>query len=456
VSRALKVEPASGWPRTARQASVVSALLAGAMTLTSTVFAAPAPAAVAVPDFDVLHYSVDLTPDINSRQVDGKVTITVRGIDQPVSELQFDAGDLQVSEVRDGGLALMHSKAGPSLRITLRQPLGADEVRSISIAYHGSPVRGLEFHPEHGEMYTIFSTSQWMPCVDAPSERATLELAVRLPPDMKAVGTGHAVSPSDGASVHRWQLDTPMPSYLYGFAAGRYNEFARNANGFTLRFLSTDRSPRQLEQIFRDSPDMLQFFGTRAGVGIHHTYTQVLVTRTVGQEMAGLSLLSEAYGLQLLDDPANGALMAHEAAHQWWGNLLTARDWRHFWLNEGFATFMSAAYLEHRHGTDAYLKQVDAWRRRVEKLRAEGKDKPLVFPDWNAPTGDDRAVVYQKGAYVLHLLRQDLGDKAFWNGIREYTREHAGRSVVTEDFQSAMEKAAGRSLAGFFSVWVSG
>ena len=247
-----------------------------------------------------------------------------------------------------------------------------------------------------------------------------------------------------------------MPSYLYGFAAGRYNEASAKAYGFTMRFLSTDRSPQQLREVFRDSADMLQFFSARAGVRMQETYTQVLVTRTVGQEMAGLSLLSEAYGLQLLEDPTDGALMAHEAAHQWWGNLLTARDWREFWLNEGFATFMAAAYLEHRHGTDAYVKQVDAWRRCVERLRTEGKDKPLVFPDWNSPTSDDRAVVYQKGAYVLHLLRQDLGDKKFWSGIREYTRRHAGQSVATQDFQIAMEKAAGRSLAEFFSASVFG
>lgn len=414
----------------------------------------PATAAETEQDFDVLHYSVDLAPDLNLRQVTGKVMVTLRSLDHPVSALRFDAGDLQVSKVLDEGLSLTYTKSGRDLRINLSRPLGINEVRSISIEYHGSPSGGLEFHPEHGEMYTVFSTNQWMPCLDSPSERATLDLTVRLPPGMKAVGTGRAVSPPDGAPVTRWRLGTPMPSYLYGFAAGRYSEFSLKARGFKLRFLSTDLSPQQLKQVFKDSADMLQFFSTRAGLRFQETYTQVLVARTVGQEMAGLSLLSEAYGLQVLEDPTNVALMAHEAAHQWWGNLLTSGDWGHFWLNEGFATFMAAAYLERRYGETAYLKQVDTWRRRVDKLRADGKNRALVFPDWTSPSADDRAVVYQKGAYVLHLLRQNLGDKAFWKGIREYTRTHAGHSVVTEDFQTSMEKATGKRLDEFFRAWV--
>jgi aminopeptidase N len=416
---------------------------------------ASASAAETEQEIDVLHYAVDLSPDLESRRVSGHVTITLRNLNRSTSELRFDAGDLEVSEVLDNGLSLTYAKVDRSLRIHLRQPLGSGQIRSISITYHGSPRRGLEFHPKRGEMYTAFSTSHWMPCVDAPSERATLELSVRLPSGMKAVGTGQQISPLHAGSVHQWRLNTPMPSYLYGFAAGRYNEFSQTADGYTLRFLSTDRSTQELKRIFNDSSDMLRFFSDRAGLPISGTYTQVLVTRTIGQEMAGLSVLSEQYGLHVLEDSTDVTLMAHEAAHQWWGNLVTAKDWRQFWLNEGFATFMAAAYLEHRYGSAAYAKQVDGWRRRVERLRADGKDKLLVFADWNSPTIDDRAVVYQKGAYVLHLLRVELGDKAFWHGLREYTKGHAGRAVVTEDFRTAMENASDKDLTKFFLNWIS-
>jgi aminopeptidase N len=164
--------------------------------------------------------------------------------------------------------------------------------------------------------------------------------------------------------------------------------------------------------------------------------------------------MSEAYGRTVLADATATSLIAHELAHQWWGNLVTNADWTHFWLNEGFATFMAAAYKEQARGREAYLADVQGWRRRIEQIRSAGVEKPLVFPVWNRPTADDRALVYQKGALVLHELRDSLGDAAFWDGIRAYTREFAGRSVTTADFASAMERSSQRPLDAFFDRWV--
>ncbi|HZI48283.1 MAG TPA: M1 family aminopeptidase, partial [Pyrinomonadaceae bacterium] len=125
-----------------------------------------------------------------------------------------------------------------------------------------------------------------------------------------------------------------------------------------------------------------------------------------------------------------------------------------FWLNEGIATFMAAAYLEHRFGRAAYLHEIEANRVAYEKVRDAGKDKSLVFPDWNRPSREDRTLVYDKGAYVLHLLREQMGERAFWNGIKIFTRRHFGKSVVTSDFVAAMEEANGKSLKEFFAKWV--
>jgi len=107
-------------------------------------------------------------------------------------------------------------------------------------------------------------------------------------------------------------------------------------------------------------------------------------------------------------------------------------------------------------GSAEYIKQVDRWKARLEKLKVAGADHSLVYATWSKPTADDRAVVYQKGAYVLHLLRLEMGEVAFWRGIRRYTRAHAGRSVDTEDFKDAMTTSAGRDLSAFFAKWVDG
>jgi aminopeptidase N len=147
-------------------------------------------------------------------------------------------------------------------------------------------------------------------------------------------------------------------------------------------------------------------------------------------------------------------LGAHELAHQWWGNMVTCRNWNHFWLNEGIATFMAAAYKEHRFGREEYLREIESNRVAYQKVHDLGKDRSLVFPDWLNPTAEDRTLVYDKGAYVLHLLRGELGERAFWAGIQLYTRKYFGKSVTTPDFQKMMEQASGKDLTHFFSKWI--
>jgi aminopeptidase N len=126
----------------------------------------------------------------------------------------------------------------------------------------------------------------------------------------------------------------------------------------------------------------------------------------------------------------------------------------HFWLNEGFASFMADAYDEHRFGREVYLQDIERARARYEAVRQGGGDRSLVFPDWNRPTANDRTLVYQKGAYVLHLLRQDMGEDPFWAGIRRYTQTYAGRTATTDDFKRSMEASSGMSLDAFFDRWV--
>ena len=207
--------------------------------------------------------------------------------------------------------------------------------------------------------------------------------------------------------------------------------------------------------MFRDTSDAISFYEDRSGVRYADaTYTQVLATGRIEQEMSGFTVIRESYGRDLLANERDVWLMAHELAHQWWGNRVTCRDWTHFWLNEGMATFMAAAYKERRFGREEYLREIEQYRTRYEKVRDLGKDRSLHFPDWLHSTPEDRALVYQKGAYVLHLLREELDEQLFWKGIRQYTRKYFGKSVTTADFQTAMEQATGKNLTEFFSKWV--
>jgi aminopeptidase N len=331
---------------------------------------------------------------------------------------------------------------------------------TIEISYTGKPKYGLEFKPDRGEFYTIFSTSQWMVALDSPSERATLDLKLILPEKKAMFAVGDVRSQKklkSGQVQQRWQLTEPVPSFTYGFAVGKYQAITEKHGKTRLTYFSTDKDKGQLKKIFMDTGPMLDFFAERAGMPYFASnYVQGLVAETAGQEMAGMSIMSEAYGARLLTDPQRQGLMAHEAAHQWWGVMVTCESWRDFWLNEGFASFMAAVWQQHRFGDDAYNDQVKRWTDTLARLKSEQADKPLVFSDWKKPTANDRAIVYQKGAYVLHLLRQEVGEEAFWRGVKNYTRTNWGKSVTSADLQTAMEQSAGRPLNNFFDQWVYG
>ena len=407
--------------------------------------------------FDVTHYGVEIDLDVSGGTIAGRerIELTVR---EPATSLVFDSGALVVDSVETGGAAVPFVQRARRLIVTPPQPSRPGDTVGLAIAYHAAPKNGLTLLEASAQAYTAFSTSQWMVAVDGPSDRATLDLEVTMPAGWRAAGSGREVGtrPLSGRTVMTWRQDREVPSFTFGFVAGAFTEAQAARGRLALRFLGRGFSQVELQTVFRDTPAMVDFFEERAGVPYPgESYAQALVAASGGQELAGVSHMSEAYGRSVLADAAATSLIAHELAHQWWGVLVTNREWTHFWLNEGFATFMAAAYKEHVRGGDAYLADVEGWRRRVARIRDTGGEKPLVFPDWNRPTADDRALVYQKGALVLHELRAALGEAAFWKAIRDYTRDYAGRSVTTADFQRAVERSSGRRLDSFFDEWVN-
>ncbi len=372
-------------------------------------------------DTDVLHYAATLEPDIAGKSVKGTVRIRFSTGSQ---EAEFNCGDLAIDSVRLASTALKFSVVDKRLRVSL--PPDGRHVREIEIEFHGTPRYGIRFFPDRQQVYTVFSTSQWLVCMDDPADKATLTFKLILPANLTPIANGELVSQrklANNKRVSEWQQKTPIPTYIFGFAAGPFHVVKEKRKNVELQYLATNYSESEVRRIFRDTPDMLDFFEDRAGVKyVDKTYTQVLAAGGVEQEMSSFTALKEAYGKQLLDNEQDVWLGAHEFAHQWWGNMVTCRDWNHFWLNEGIATFMAAAYVEHRFGRAGYLREIETYRANYEKVKVAGKDKSLVFPDWLRPTREDRILVYDKGAYVLHLLREEMGERAFWNGLRLFTR----------------------------------
>lgn len=409
--------------------------------------------------FEVINYTAEIEPNIADKSVTGKVLVKFNSLTDNLSEIKFNAGILEIDSVKSDKSNLKFEKKEGFLIIQLARLAKNNESQEVEIEYHGTPKYGINFYPEQAQVYTLFSTSQWMPCVDSPDDRATLQLNLIVSKDLKVVGNGEFIKQtnlphSKISSV--WEQKNPVPTYLFGFVAGQFREVVEKHKSIKLRYLASPKfSETEIKTIFKDTAEMLDFYESKAGVKYaDKVYTQVLAQGGVEQEMSGFTALKEKYGREVLADGTDIWLGTHEFAHQWWGNMVTNRDWTHFWLNEGLANFMTAAYLEHRFGRAEYLSEIERYKQSYEKVRDAGKDKSLVFHDWNKPTREDRRLVYDKGAYLTHLLREELGEKLFWKGFKEYTQKFWGKSVETKDFQKSMETASGKDLSAFFNKWI--
>lgn len=407
------------------------------------------------PGFDVIDYAADLTPDLASHTVAGEVAIRLVSRAHRLSRVELAAVGLAIESVTESGKPLPFETQGGKLLVTLRPAAARGKERTLAVRYSGKPTRGIRFGTD--QIHTAFHTSHWLVSQDDPSDKASLTLRLTLPEGLDTVANGKLLDRSvlaDGRVRHVWREERPHSTYLFGFAAGRFQRASRQHGAVELRFASLAFPPAELERIFANTAAALEFFERKAGLPFPgESYTQVLMPEAPAQEASGFSLLSEAYGKSVLADPREDYLIAHELAHQWWGNLVTCASWSDFWLNEGVATFMTAAFKEVYWGREEYEREIVIARLRYERAIAQGTYRPLVFTRWSSPEEMGGPLTYSRGALVLHLLRHHLGERAFWEGLRDLTRGSAGKTVDTVAFRAAMERASGKDLGGFFSQW---
>lgn len=444
------------WKREASQAAISGAriwlrlllLLLALLFFRAGAFGAP---------FDVLHYDAEIEPDLTEQTIRGVVSIRFLSRVSNLTEIALDAQELQVEDVSEQGVALKFEVKEGRIIIRLAASARAGQKRTLRIRYKARPTRGLKFFADH--LYAAYNTPRWMVCNFEPGDRATIVLRLTLPANFRSVANGELAerkSLADGRTQFVWREDARVPPYVYGFAAGLFQEVAAKKGNVQLFYLTREiYTPAEVERIFADTSEMLQFFEARAGVSYpEKRYTQVLASGSVAQEMSAFSVMRENYGRDVLAEPRENWLIAHEFAHQWWGIRVSCLSWADFWLNEGFAELMMSAYREHRFSRDEYDRDMELARRSYERLRASGKERPLAYRTGIAEAQAGGAIVYDKGALVLNLLRYELGEEAFWRGVRLYTRRNFGRSVVTADLQKALEKAGRRSLKRFFEQWI--
>ena len=418
------------------------------------------PAAVADPTltFRSMSYGVSLTPDFATGVLSGIEYLRFQSLSDGLDTVSFTANPLAVNATLDGHAGVTITTEGNRRIFHLPRRLAKGEVATLVMIFAGRPKHDVVFTPD--EIHTGYFTCEVMICdIDRPGDRAKLQFALTLPTGFDAVAPGELVSrisAGPGMETWHWREERPYPSYLYGFAAGHYAR-AKLAGGRALWVLSAGETPERVQAMFAETARMVAFYETKAGMNLpERRYTQVLVDENGDQEDASLSMMEKGSIKPILSDPQDDGMVAHELAHQWWGNLLTCSDWKELWLNEGMAGFMTAAWKEQRWGRAAYDREIAVARKAWDAAKKAGMDEPLSWTGTYPTLRDKRRIAYGKSMVFLDTLRSELGDGVFWRGVRLYTRTSAGRSVTAADLQKALQEASGRDLSATFKTWVYG
>ena len=411
-------------------------------------------------DYRVEDYEADLAPDPRTQSVRGNVIIHLASRVPSLTVVSLDADGLLIEKATEGARSLQVDGEPGLARVRLTRPARNGERRTIRVWYHAEPRRGMVFLP-NGWWYTAFHTEAWLPCDASPEDRATFTFHWTVPAGSGLIATGDEVKraklPGAG-EVRTIRLAEPYPAYLVGAVAGPLRTVCTAAGGVDL-CASIDRDATiDLRPALDAAKGALHPLEQWAGVPFpRKRYDQVfLPNRVVGQELVGMALLSEGYLRDLAQDPREDWLVVHELIHSWWGNRVTCRSWNDFWLNEGLTTFLQAAYKNVRWGRSDYEEEIANARRRYANARRAGKERAVSYDGWLTPPDASGPITYSKGALVFELLRQRLGEPAFWTGLRAYTRAGLKSGVASRDLQRAMEDASGQDLSPLFEQWVQG
>ena len=424
---------------------------------------------------DIEHVRLDISLDLDAKRISGRVAHTFSALNDGLSAIELDAVELEIAGVRlTGGAALGHSLADGRLRIELDRPRAAGEQGTVVVEFAGSPRRGLYFiGPDEAyplKRLEVWSQGEdedsrhWFPCYDYPNEMATSEMhvTVREPFTVIAIGElrGIEPGPQPGTRTFHWHQDLPHVTYLTSVCAGEFAEVRDDWDGIPILYYVPPGREADAREVFKNTPDMMRLFSERTGIRYPYAkYAQVVVQDFIfgGMENVSATTLTDTSLLDArarLDNDADG-LIAHEIAHQWFGDLLTCRDWSHGWLNEGFATFFELLYTEHNKGRDEFLYSL---RNEMDSYLSEAGQykRPIVTNVYHEPIDLFDRHLYEKGGVVLNMLRVCLGEALFWKAIQRYAAARRGTNVVTPDLQRAIEEATGRNLDWFFDQWIFG
>lgn len=416
---------------------------------------------------DVQRYTFDIEINDKNDSVRGVATVSyklLRNTDNIILDLvsrRADGKGMIVSSVTGNNRALTYAHTGDRLRINLPALGRVNDEQTVQIQYNGIPADGLIIAKNKYNRRTFFAdhwpnrAHHWLPCIDHPADKAAVEFIVTAPIHYQVISNGVMKEETNLDALRKlthYQETVPVPMKVavIGVAdfAMHYEGDINNIPVYSWVY------PEDRVKGFHDygqAVEIFPFFIRNVGPYAYKKLANVQ-SKTIfgGMENASAIFYSEN---SVTGKRSAEALIAHEIAHQWFGNMATEADWSHIWLSEGFATYMATLYMQSKYGEDT-----------ARKMRIEDRMQVIAFSKQKIGPVVDSSTInyldllnansYQKGGWVLHMLRKDLGDTLFWNGVRNYYATYAGKNATTDDFRKSMEKTSGKDLKKFFQQWL--
>ena len=425
---------------------------------------------------DAIHYVFRLGVSDASDEITGETTVTVKFLIDKVGDVQLDLASVSagkgmtVQSVRRGSAidvpgpasdAIVYSHQNNRLRLVLPAGSKAGEEFTFTVRYRGTPAEGL-LHGNniHGER-TIFANNwpnqvrNWLPTIDHPYDKATGEMIVTAPAHYQVVSNGVLVEESDradGTRLTHWKQSVPIASWLYTLGVARFT--AHHAGMVDAIPVQTWVFPQDRAAglgLFEDlSRRAMRFFISNVGPYPYEKLANIQATGfTGGTEYASAIFYGEK-GVTAGRGP-----VVHEIAHQWFGNSVTERDWDDVWLSEGFATYFTLLFTEHDEGRDAFVDGLRRSRAQILQLEQKLPGTPVIHRNLADMDKVLNGLVYQKGGWILHMLRAEVGTEHFWTAIRDYYRRYRDQNASTAELRAIFEQVSGKDLGWFFAQWLT-
>ncbi|MGW4561804.1 M1 family metallopeptidase [Streptomyces sp. NPDC004561] len=408
--------------------------------------------------FDALHYDLDVAYAPGTGRLDGRTTLTARAT-QNLSSFDLDLQQLEITRVEVNGRRAEFTRDGDEVTVTPRRSLERGRTFRVSVTYGGvpQPLSGpIVFGSKYGWMKTadgVFvacepnAASTWFPSSDHPSDKATYDIRIKAPEGLTAVSNGRLVSThdKDGSTYTHWRESKPMATYLATATIGKFDVRTGRTPGGIPIYVAIDPVLKN-----RNSVDV--YAVTAAATDY---WSKVFGPYPFEETGAIVDDMPEAgFSLEVQSKPAYSAVrsestIVHELSHQWFGDSVSVAQWKDIWLNEGFATYAQWLWAEHQGTRSAH-----------DSLVANYNALPADSPFWQIKVADPQRdtmfafAVYQRGAMTLQMLRERIGDKAFFRLLPAWAKLHRYGNADTADFIRLAEQVSGQQLGDLFHTWL--